>query len=164
MGRSSWKGVARVRRIFRQMPAAAKAEIHDVLDRGGRAIVNYMRARAPRKTGALRAGISYRVMAGLKLRAGLLGTKRGRARLFYGRIQDVGRRSQEVTVRRRRGVRNFGSRKDAGGRLIGVYRLRVRAMRPKRFVTGLLPDLRNLLNADLKQAWSRILKRIGDAG
>ncbi|MEA3389387.1 MAG: HK97 gp10 family phage protein [Pseudomonadota bacterium] len=145
------------------MPESAKAEIRDVLDRGGRNIVAYMRGRAPRRTGALRAGITYRVMAGLKLRAGLIGTKRGRSRLFYGRIQDLGRRGQEVTVRRRRGVANFGSRKDGSGRLIGVYRLRVRSMRPKRFVTGRMPDLRNMLNADLKKVWSRILQRIGGA-
>lgn len=164
MTKTNWKGLARVRRMFRQIPVAAKQEIHDVLDRGGRTIVAYMRSHAPQRSGALRTGISYRVTATLKLRAGLLGTKRGRARLFYGRIQDLGRRGQDVTVRRKKGVRDFGNRKDASGRLIGVYRLRVKPMRPKRFITGRMPDLRNNLTRDLKTVWSRILKRLGGAG
>lgn len=166
MAKANWKGLARVRRMFRQIPVAAKQEIHDVLDRGGRTIVAYMRSHAPQRSGALRTGISYRVMATLKLRAGLLGTKRGRARLFYGRIQDLGRKAQTVTVtRRKRGVNTglSGGRKKASD-VAGVYRLRVKPMRPKRFITGRMPDLRNNLTRDLKTVWSRILQRIGGTG
>ncbi|HEX7742276.1 MAG TPA: hypothetical protein VF442_07560 [Sphingobium sp.] len=152
--------------MMRQLPDAMKAEIREVLDRGGRAMVATMRARAPRKTGALHAGISYRIMASMKLRVGLLGTKRGRARLFYGRIQDLGRKAQTVTVTRRKtGVNNGlrGGRKKAED-VVSVYRLRVRPMAPKRFVTGRMPDLRNMLTRDLKAAWSRALARLAGGG
>ena len=166
MARSNWTGLPKVRRLMRQLPDAMKAELREVLERTGRNIAAVMRARAPRKTGALQGGLIYRVMASMKLRVGLLGTKRGRAKLFYGRIQDLGRKGQTVTVHRRKvGVNNglSGGRKKAGD-IASVYRLRVKPMAPKRFVTGRMPDLRSLLSKDLKAVWSRALTRIAGGG
>jgi hypothetical protein len=146
-----------LKRLWRGMPGAVSAEMVTVLDRGGRALQAKMRANTPRRTGRLQAAILYRVLPKtLRLRVGLIGPKR--ERLFYGRIQDLGRKAQVVTVSRR---------KVAGSTLVNrrrvahpSYLLRVRAMKAKRFVTGRYPDLRATIGNDLRGIWDRSLKRL----
>jgi hypothetical protein len=98
---SGVRGRTRVRRILKALPDATKQEIVREFDRAGREILPVMKSRAPVLTGATRAGLSYRVLPGsLKLLIGLISTPLGRAKLFYSRIQDLGRKAQVVTVTR----------------------------------------------------------------
>jgi hypothetical protein len=144
-----------------------------VLESCGRGLQSAMRARAPKDTGALRQGITYRVLAKtMRLRVGLLGTPRGRAKLFYGRIQDRGRKEQVVMVQRRRRVevpigdgRSARILRTERGRkkkddLVTTYAMRVRAMAPKRFVTGRYPDLRAAISGALRGVWQRAMRSI----
>ena len=56
-------GRPRVRRMLKRLPDTVPAEIVDEFERAGREIVPVMRSRAPVKTGATQAGISYKVLA-----------------------------------------------------------------------------------------------------
>lgn len=166
-------GVRRFRRLLRAAPESVTAQLVRVLENGGRAIQSAMRARAPKRTGAVAAGITYKVLPkSLRLRIGLLGTPRGRAKLFYGRIQDLGRRAQTVTVQRRRRVEvNIGrgevksilrtsrGRKRAED-IVTTYQMRVPAMAPKRFITGRYPELRTAIRNALRGIWNRALRSI----
>jgi hypothetical protein len=164
MPASKLRGLARFRRLLRRTPDAVRGELIVELRVTGRQIAQAMKAKAPEKTGALRSGIMDKVLpASLRLQIGLLGTRRGRSSLFYGRIQDLGRREQVVTVQRRRRV--DGRLRTARGRkrtedIAGTYLMRVRAMAPKRFITGRFPDLRATLNKNLRGILTRTLGRI----
>lgn len=157
MARRGFRGMARVLRVMRKLPDAFSAQIVSVLDSGGRLILSAMRARAPKRTGALREGLSYRVYPKtLRMRAGLLDTRRGADKLFYGRIQDKGRKAQVVTVRRY--VRKRGmAASEMGGRIIGPYQMRVRAMPGKRFVTGQFTVLRRAIGNAVRGIWGRAM-------
>ena len=132
-----------------------------------------MRAKAPKKTGAVAEGIQDRVLEkSLRLRVGLIGTPRGRAKLFYGRIQDLGRKGGEVIVQRRRRVTvNIGDgevrsilRLHRGRKvkddIVTTYRMRVRPMAPKRFITGRFPELRTIIGNALRGVWTRALRSV----
>jgi hypothetical protein len=146
--RSQLQGVAGVRKLIKQLPTAVKDEMADTLEDFG---PEYLRAQltdVPRKTGALAAGLSYKVLrASLRLRVGLLGTKRGRAKLFYGFIVEVGRKAKTVTVTRR------GAQ---------PYKLRVREMAPRPFVYKKRPELRTRLNNRLSVFWEHALQHAGE--
>lgn len=167
------RGGAKFRRLLKGMPDAMSTQLISVLNNGGRALQSAMRARAPKRTGAVAAGITYKVLEKtLRLRVGLIGTPRGRARLFYGRIQDLGRRGKTVLVQRRRQVsvnigrgefrdvlRTSRGRKRAED-IVTTYRMKVRPMAPKRFITGRYPDLRGAIGAALRGIWTRALRSI----
>lgn len=175
MVRQRIKGIARFRRLLRRLPDAVRGEILVELHVTGREMLRAVQARAPDLTGKLRAGLQSKVLAtSLRLQIGLLGTPAGRAKLFYGRIQDLGRKAQVVMVQRRRRVmqsRRDGStystlRTDARGRkeradIVATYRMKVPAMEPKRFVTGRYPDLRAALNTNMRGIFNRSLSKIG---
>jgi hypothetical protein len=165
------RGAAAMRRLMQRMPDAVRGEIIVELNLAGRELAQEMQRRAPTKAGDLRAGLSYKVFAKtMKLQAGLLGTKRGRAKLFYGYIQDMGRKAQTVTVHRlNKGERQEWRARISAGRARGfskpkdlgtTYQLRVKAMAPKRFVSGSFKDIRVRLNANLKNIWARALARV----
>lgn len=174
--RSRIRGSKRFRRLLKGMPGAMRTQLVNMLNNGGRALVSSMRAKAPSKTGAVRAGIQYRVYEKtLRLRVGLIGTKSGRAKLFYGRIQDLGRKGQEVMVQRRRRVsaeispgevvnilRTRRGRKVQSD-IVSTYRMRVRPMAPKRFVTGRFPELRTMIGNGLRGIWNRALKSMASS-
>lgn len=175
MARQRIKGIARFRRLLRRLPDAVRGEILVELHVTGREMLRAVQARAPHLTGKLRAGLQSKVLpTSLRLQIGLIGTPAGRAKLFYGRIQDLGRKAQVVMVQRRRRVtlsRRDGStystlRTDARGRkeradVVATYRMKVRAMEPKRFITGRYPDLRAALNSNMRGIFSRSLAKIG---
>jgi hypothetical protein len=152
-----------------------KEELVAALERGGQVLLQAVRARAPRRTGALVQGLTMRVLPKtLRLRVGFLG-KSGQKWPFYGRIQDLGRRGQTVTVHRlstgqraawHSRIRQGKARTSLKPRDIGsVYQMRVRAMAPKHFVTGRMPDARAALRQELRGIFSRALKAIsGGAG
>lgn len=170
---SHLRGGRRFRRVLRGLPDAMRSQMVSVLNSGGRALASSMRAKAPKRTGAVAAGIQYRVFPKtLRLRVGLIGTPRGRAKLFYGRIQDLGRKGGEVIVQRRRRVSlDIGAGEVAGvlrtrrGRkvsedIVTTYRMRVRPMAPKRFITGRFPELRTAIGNGLRGIWTRALRSI----
>lgn len=166
MARSRLKGLPRVRRIMRGMPDAMREEIADALEESGPELAAEMSGRAPNRTGALRAGIKWRVLRKtMRLRVGLIDAPRVRNKLFYSRILDLGRKAQTVTVNRRiAGVAQPGGGKAVEGARVARYTMRVRAIAPKRFVTGRYPDLRAKINRRLRGIWSRALNKIaGDS-
>lgn len=166
MAKRRWKGVGRVRRIMRGLPDSMRAEIVDTLEESGLDIAAQMVGRTPDRTGALRKGIKYRVLRqSLRLRVGLIEAPKIRNKLFYGRILDLGRKAQTVRVRRRiAGVAQPGGGKALPGARVAVYMMRVRAIAPKRFVTGRYPDLRAVLNQRLRGIWDRALRRVAGGG
>lgn len=162
MAKRRWSGMNRVRRILRNLPDAMQVEMGDALEDSGREIAAAMAGRTPERTGALRKGIKYRVLRkSLRLRVGLIDAPRVRNKLFYGRILDLGRKAQTVTVRRRiAGVAQPGGGKALPGARVAKYLMRVRGIAPKRFVTGRYPDLRAALNQRLRGIWDRALRRV----
>ena len=145
--RSQLKGVAAVRRLLKQLPASVKEEMADVLADAGPEYLAAVRADTPVRTGALRAGLSWKLLrTSLRLRVGLLG-KRVLSDLFYGRIVELGRKAQVVSVTRRAGV--------------APYKMRVRAMAPRPFVYKRRPELRTKLRNRLSAFWEHALAHAG---
>lgn len=174
MSRGSVKGIGRVRRIMKGLPESTRAEIAAALERVGPIVQALARARAPIRRGAVRAGITFKVFPKtLRLQVGLLGTKKGRAKLFYGRIQDGGRTAQTVTVQRRRRVgvtlstgqqlsllrTNRSGRKETAD-IVSTYQMRVRGMAPKRFVSGRLADARKQVVMQIQGIWDRAIAKL----
>lgn len=168
MARRPIRGIGRFRRLLKRLPDAVRGEIVVEMNVTGREIAQAVEAKAPSLTGALRRGLSYKVLPqSLRLQVGLLGTPRGRAKLFYGRIQDLGRKAQVVLVQRHRRV--GGTLRTSRGRkraedIATTYRMRVRGMAPKRFVTGSYPDLRRVLRANLNGIFGRALSKLSGVG
>lgn len=141
-------GARAFRKRLKQLPDAVSAEIVTVLNEGGQQIRAAMAARARRRTGKLAAGIKYKVLPNtLRLQVGLLGTPRGRAKLFYGYILDKGRKKQTVTITR-------GPRKG--------HTMKIRARKGDYFVSGRYRELRSLINTRANQVFDRALRRIGE--
>jgi hypothetical protein len=151
--RSSVKGATSFRRLVRQLPDASQAELLVLLNQAGPVIAARMKARTPvlatprkdRQAGALRDGIAWKVNArSMTLQVGLLGTPRGRAKLFYGHIIDVGRKAKTVTIKR-------GAHEGSA--------LHVRALTPLRLVYKGLQDFRSGFLPEYRQLMDRILLR-----
>jgi hypothetical protein len=164
MGRIRIQGLKSTRRLLKALPETMRAEIAHVLQDAGPKIAQQMVARTPHRTGALQAGIKWKILPRtLKLQIGLLGTKRGRSKLFYGYILNFGRKAQTVHAMRK-GQRASWNAWIASGKAKSTripygltYPLRVKAIAPKHFVTGAMPDLRRELRAQLKDVWSKVL-------
>lgn len=149
MARSS-RGRGQLGLLLRKMPGPFRVEMVAVLTKGGEALRAAIKARTPRKSGALQAGIDYKVWPkSLRLKVGLLGTKAGRSPLFYGRIQDRGRKAQTVRVRRARSQ---------------PYVMKVRGMTGKQFVTGRMTELRDTIRTNLNGIFARALARLSGGG
>lgn len=141
--RSKIRGDRNFRKLLKQMPSAAKDEMGDILEAAGIELLAEMKRDVPRRTGALAAGLSYKVLRqSLRLRVGLIGTPRGRAKLFYGFIVELGRKAQTVTIKR-------GPRAGA--------KMRVREMAPRPFVWKRRIDDRGKLNQRLRSFWADTL-------
>jgi hypothetical protein len=168
---SKVKGARAFRQRLKKLPDAVSTEIIDVLNEGGQKIRAAMQARARRRSGQLVAGVKYKVLPkSLRLQVGLLGTPRGRAKLFYGFILDKGRKAQTVTVTRyKRGVswrqdkQRFahGSNGQKSAHLVSVYQMKVRARKGDFFVSGRYRELRELINRRANHVFERALRRIG---
>jgi len=144
------QGGQQIKAILRGMPKAFREEMADVFARGGQALKYLMQRRAPTRSGALRAGIDFKVSPrSLNLKVGLLKTKAGRSTLFYGRIQDLGRKAQVVRVRRAN---------------TAPYEMRVRAMPGKKFVTGQMTGLRQAIRDRTRGIFARALARLSNGG
>lgn len=142
------KGVRRIKRIMRNLPDAAQAELVGVLEKTGPRLVNLIKARTPVRTGALSRGIKFRVARrGLKLRAGVLGSLKALGKLFYGYILNWGRKAGPVKARRR--TKNGTSN----------YMLNVKGITGSRFVTGAGKQIGTEVQPQLQSIWTRILNR-----
>lgn len=152
---SGVRGGPKLKRLIRRMPEAVQGEIVGSLDRWGGELATSMRARTPRgKTGRLLAGIRHKVFPkSLRMQVGLLVSKKERQRLFYGRILDLGRKAQQVRVRRR----------TKSGR-VSSFTMNIPAIRALHFVTGPMSDLRAGLNRHIKGIWDRALRRVAGGG
>ena len=145
------------------MPDAMRLEMADVLTKSRPAaealVAGRLEATTKRRTGALRAGVKSKVFPKtLRLQVGFLGTKAGRAKLFYARILDLGRKAQTVTVHRRKVA---GSPLVRGRRISGQpYQLRVRAIAAKRFVSGGIGPLGRVIGTKLNGVWDRAIRRV----
>lgn len=147
---SKVRGAQAFRRRLKRLPDAVSTEIVDVLDDGGQKVRAAMQARARRRTGALIAGVKYKVLPKtLRMQVGLLGTKKGRAKLFYGFILDKGRKAQTVTIKR-------GPR--AG------HSMKIRARQGDYFVSGRYRELRDMINRRANLVFDRALRRVADGG
>lgn len=152
---------------LRAMPKHLREEMYQVLEEVGISIKAKMKAKAPVKTGALKEGIDHRASRKtLTLRVGLLNTKRGRANLFYGRIQDLGRREQVVIVRKlkvsarakwvdRIAKGQASSLRKPDDLVKNPYPMRVKASPGKHFITGRFTDLRNEARTEIHGIYAR---------
>lgn len=148
---SAIRGSKSFRRLLRGLPDAMRAEMADVLTKTGPPAASIVERRieatTKRRTGALSAGVKWKVYPRtLRLQVGFLGTKAGRAKLFYARILDLGRKAQTVTVKRKKGA--------------APYQMRVRAITPKRFVTGGIDGVRQTVGVRLRGIWDRGIRRV----
>lgn len=167
---SAIRGSKSFRRLLRGMPDAVRAEMADVLTKAGPSaaalIERRIDATTRRRTGSLRAAVKWKVFPRtLRLQAGFLGNKSTRTRVFYARILDLGRRAQTVVVTRRQKVlRALGNNRNGNNRRFiragQPYKLRVRAIAAKRFVTAGAGGLRQVVGVQLKGIWERALRRI----
>lgn len=169
------KGIISTRRLLKRIPDAIRDELATTIRGAGPELQNAIVARAPRgATGRLIAGISWKFYAAtLRLSVGFVG-KRTNQKLFYARILEFGRRAQTVTVHRL----NKKHRKEWVGRIgagtargsvkpadLGTtYSLRVKALKPRRFVYSPTTNLRNVMNQRLNGIWDRALKRVSSVG
>ncbi len=161
-----------VRRTLRGLPKAVQDELLAEFETIGAKIAAEMRTRSPKKTKALEKGIDHKVFPNsLRLEVGLRNLKKGRADLFYGRIQDLGRRAQTVLVQRLvKGGRAKWVGRIASGKarsrvkprdLVASYSMRVRSMPGKKFVTGKFPDLRQEARSGLQGIYARAIGKAG---
>jgi hypothetical protein len=123
----------------------------------------------PARTGALRSGLSKKLLRGsMRLQVGIIGKPSNR-RLFYGRIVEFGRKAQTVTVRRlRKGGRKAwlsaigagtASARSKPDSLTSTYRMKVRGMRARPFVYTRRTALRENINKRLAAFWKGALAR-----
>jgi hypothetical protein len=160
---SAIRGSKSFRRLLKGLPEAMRVEMADVLTKTGPAAAAIVSGRVDattkRRTGALRAGVKWKVYPRtLRLQVGYLGTKAGRAKLFYARILDLGRKAQTVTVSRRKVA---GSLLVGGKRVSGApYKMKVRAIAAKRFITGGIGGLRQAVGVHLNGVWDRAIRRV----
>lgn len=148
--RNLWRGGKAFRRVMKGLPVAVHREMEDVLEDGGRDIRRLIVAKVRRRTGALARGIQYRLLRKtLRLRVGLIGSPRARAKLFYGRILDLGRKAQTVKVTRRN---------------TRPYVMRVRRIAPQRFITGSYAAARSVIQRRLRGVWDRALRAVAGGG
>lgn len=149
-GRSAIRGSKSFRRLLRGLPDSMRFEMADVLTKTGPTAASLVEGRVgavtKRRTGRLQAGVKWKVYPRtLRLQVGYLGTKASRAKLFYARILDLGRKAQTVTVKNRKNT--------------APYQMKVRAIAPKKFVTSGIGDLRRVVNIRLNGVWDRALRR-----
>ena len=141
-------GFRQTKKLIRNIDAAARAEISDVLEYTGPRLQNLIKLRTPVRTGALSRGIKYRVLKkSLSLKVGVLGSPKNRGKLFYGYILNFGRKGGPAKA----------NRKTKSGR--SNYTVNVKRLPASKFVTGAGRFIRPELQPHLDFVWDRILRR-----
>jgi len=165
MARRSVRG--NFRSLLKRLPESVAEEIGEQHQQTGRMLLARAHARVPVKTGALKAGLSFRVTPKtLKLRFGLLG-KRINRKLYYGRIVEFGRKAKTViatrqgTLQRARAAglkvrANAYKRAALKAGIGGAYQLRVKATRPRPFV---YVTPREQIYRPYQKIWGRAIHR-----
>lgn len=154
---SGLQGMARQRKLIRQLPDALRAELGNEIKETGAELLIDMRVAAPFRTGRLRRAITMRYLPRtLRVMVGLVGKKANRD-LFYGRILHWGRKSRVKQVTRRRGRTVIARGKQIRGK--PTYLIHIPALPPRKFVIKPRPDLWRRFSARLKAKWSSILRR-----
>lgn len=148
--------------LLKRLPDSVAEEFRQQLDRTGKTMLQRARSRVPVRTGALKAGLSYKVLPKtLKLKVGLVGKPVNR-RLWYGRIVEFGRKAQTVVVNRSGRATSFSGhkwkRRALAAGVKGFYQLRVRAMQPRKFVYSVT---REQLYRPFQKIWGKALHRAG---
>jgi hypothetical protein len=149
------QGLASVYALIDKLPEAARKELGSELPAIGQDILAAQRADVAKQTGALSAGLSVQYLVDqLRLRVGLIDLKGSRAKLYYGRFVEYGRKAQVVLARRRR----------VGGRVVAralaaSYTMRVTALAPRPFVQVVRPDLDTKIANRLANFWSSSIDR-----
>lgn len=161
-------GLAAADQLLGRLEGHTRDELGVELATVGRDLLAIQRADVAKDTGALQAGLSLAlVVQDLRLRVGLLGTKRGRSKLFYGRVVEFGRVAQTVlvtrTARRAAKVALGGKRGSRGERKQQVaaksYRLRVKALAPRPYI--FVAGAQELVSNQLSNFWAGVLERAG---
>ena len=160
-------GLAETYALFGTLDDAAREELGVELAIIAREGLQAQQAATPRLTSALASGLSLKLeLDKLRARFGLLGLKSGRARLFYGRFVNFGRRAQTVLVERRRRVNGQlrlepGRRRKRASDIVKRYSLRVKARAPVNFIDAPGRDFERLAAGQLAEFWSRTVDRAG---
>jgi Bacteriophage HK97-gp10, putative tail-component len=174
-GRDDFVGLDEGLELFDRLQNGARLQLQDLLKAIGREGAKQQKAAAPERTGALREGITFEALIDkLRVRIGLLNTKRGKSKLFYGRIVNFGRRQQTVVVQRRRRVdgrlRLEGNRKRVSdlvtfrsgtGAGTTSYTMKVRGRAPAPFIDAPGSSFEGLARNRLSEFWSQALARAG---
>ena len=158
------QGLADAYALFDAIPQAAQDELDGLLIDIGEMAYSEQRADVPERTGALASGLRIQeLLNSLRVRVGLIGLAGGRAKLFYGRIINFGRRAQVVIVSRRKpGIakRTSSGRKRADD-IAATYALRVKPMPPREFITAPRPEFQAAVAQRLANFWSRVMDKAG---
>jgi hypothetical protein len=162
------KGVSAIRSLLKRLPEEVRQELIVQHHLTGREVLGLQKGKVPVDTGALQRGLSMKVLpASTQLKVGLVGKPINR-RLFYGRIVQFGRKAQVVIAARTHGSiegrKLFGrGYKNAALKagIKGVYRLRVKAMRPRNFIYLLT---KAQLVEPYTKIWERALLKAAQGG
>lgn len=128
-------------RLLKQMSPAIQGEVETLLRETGAQVLTEQKSRVPVRTGALKQGLSMKVLPkSRRLQVGLIGKPVNR-KLYYGRIVEFGRKGQTVRARR------------AGGK---PYLMKVRGMAPRPFVYSVN---REDIYSRFRSLWDRVLGR-----
>lgn len=123
------------------MSPAIQGEVETLLRETGAQVLTEQKSRVPVRTGALKQGLSMKVLPkSRRLQVGLIGKPVNR-KLYYGRIVEFGRKGQTVRARR------------AGGK---PYLMKVRGMAPRPFVYSVN---REDIYSRFRSLWDRVLGR-----
>lgn len=159
-------GLAETYSMLDRIPVEAEHQFADLLGRVGRSVLLAQKADVAKKTGALEQGLTMQLLTEeLRVRVGLLNSKRGRSNLFYGRVIELGRREQTVLVTRRLKRRVTGNGRNGTSRKVTYegkpYKMKVKAMGKRPFVHVDRPELR--MEQQLAAFWSQVVPKAGGA-
>lgn len=153
------------RSLIKRLPETVAEELRAQLHESGKMLLARARARVPKRTGALSAGLSYKVPPKrLNLKVGLIGKAINR-KLYYGRMVEFGRKGQTVDVVRgglSASVRAAGGRSNRYKALAlrmgakGAYKLRVKPMAPRHYVYA---TAREQIYRPFQKIWGRAVHR-----
>lgn len=153
--------------LLRRLPETVGEEFRAQHEETGKLLLDRARARVPTRTGALKAGLSYKVLPkSLRLRVGIIGKPLNR-KLYYGRFVEFGRKAKTLiatrqgTLQRARAAglnvrANRYKRAALKAGIGGAYRLRVRAMAPRHFVYNVT---REQIYRPYQKIWGRAIHR-----
>jgi hypothetical protein len=145
------RGDRSFRKILKRLPETIKAEMLEMLDKTGDAVLAQQQRDVAVRTGALRSALSKRLYKGLvRVRVGLIGPAVNR-RLFYARWIERGRKSKTMIARKK------GPKRE---NLAGIYRRRIGPMPKRPFImSDRTKRIRDTMAGQIQGYWSRVLQK-----